>query len=509
MNKFKILITSYNNEEWTEMCLDSVLTQTHTNFEVLFFNDCSTDKTSEIAHAKLDGDNRFKIFDLPVNNKKSWVWANKIDEHIDDDDIVLFLDGDDWLSSDEVLNAINQYYELNEPWVAYGGMVVYLGGDTVTEPYPQNSEFPDYILNQRAFRQDTWRSSHTKTMRGFIWKSINKKDFISTQDGKYFFGADDLTIMFGALERCPKNKIGRFTFPTYVYNSSQNNVARLQDHVKQGFIHGYEPEVRSRKKYDVLPVITSELSGGIGNLMFQIAACVSLAKRLGYVAMFDPDKHFLPLQGRKFLTYRNNILRKVIINKDLPILHDYSSGKFNYVKFPNIQPFTIIRGGFQTEKYFDKEIINDLFGINDEISTTLINKYGNVTNKCSVHVRRGDYLKLYPNHIFVGEEYYTKSLDVMRSKGYDKFLVFGDDQEWCKSFFKGNEFEFISDEDYNEMYLMSLCGSNIIGNSTFSWWGAWLNHNQNKTVIAPNTWFGPGYKHLDISDIIPTEWIKI
>ena len=175
------------------------------------------------------------------------------------------------------------------------------------------------------------------------------------------------------------------------------------------------------------------------------------------------------------------------------------------MQIPHIQPFTIIKGGFQSEKYFDKLLINNIFGINTNTKNYLTDKYGDVTNKVSIHVRRGDYLKLWPHHVFVGEEYYTKALEKMGDREY---LVFSDDMEWCKSFFKG-KFDFIQDEDYNELYLMSLCGDNIIGNSTFSWWGAWLNRNPLKTVIAPNTWFGPGYSHWDTSDLIPQDWIKI
>lgn len=505
MNKFKIIVTSYNNEKWTGLCISSITSQTYGNYEVIFYDDGSTDKTykTALSHVEMD-DKRFKFCNLEKNYTKSYIFANFIDQYIDDNDIVLFLDGDDWLSSDEVLFTINQYYEMNDPWVAYGGMVVWNGGEDTTEPYPQNSEFPIGVMQHRDYRRDMWRSSHVKTMRGFIWKAIDKSHFISQQDGLPILGPDDLVIMFDALEKCPPNKVCRFDFPTYVYNHSQSNVGRIQEHQKKRNVN-YEAEIRSRSKGDLLPVITSELSGGLGNQMFQIAACVSLAKRLGYIAMFDPNKHFLPLQGRKFLTYTDNLYFNLLINHNLPITQEYISEKFNYVQIPDIQPLTIIKGGFQSEKYFDKFLINNIFRIKPNIKELLINKYGDVTNKVSIHVRRGDYLKLWPHHIFVGEEYYTKAIEIMGDKEY---LVFSDDMKWCKSFFKG-KFDFIEDEDYNELYLMSLCGNNIIGNSTFSWWGAWLNQNPLKKVIAPKTWFGPGYSHWDTSDLIPQNWIKI
>lgn len=504
MNNFKIIITSYNNEEWTETCLDSVKNQTYTNYEVLFFNDGSTDKTLNKAYQNLHYGGRFRVINLEENHTKSKIFATMLDEHVEDNDIVLFLDGDDWLSDDEVLFSINEYYKLNDPWVAYGGMVVWNGGEDISEPYPQNSEFPIHIIQTRDYRKDTWRSSHLKTMRGFIWKSINKSHFLSNQDNKYILGPDDLVIMFDALEKCPPNKISRFNFHTYVYNHSQTNVSRIHEHQNKRNVN-YEQEIRSRPKEDLLPIITSELSGGLGNQMFQIAACISLANRLGYIAMFDPTIHFLPFQGKKFLSYKDNVFNNLIINKNLLIKNQYISEKYDYIQIPDIEPFTIIKGGFQSEKYFDKNLINNIFSIKNQHKKLLTNKYGDLTNKVSVHVRRGDYLKLWPHHIFVGEEYYTKAIEMMGDKEY---LVFSDDINWCKSFFKG-KFDFIQDEDYNELYLMSMCEHNIIGNSTFSWWGAWLNQNPLKRVIAPKTWFGPGYSHWDTKDLIPEDWIKI
>jgi glycosyltransferase involved in cell wall biosynthesis len=503
MNKFKIIVTSYNNEEWTETCLSSLLVQTYTNFDVIFFDDCSTDKTLSEAYNTVNCDKRFKIINLKENHTKSKIFATLINQYINDDDIILFLDGDDWLSNSEVLESINQFYELYDPWVSYGGMVVWNGGDNITEPFPQNSEFPRQVLGRRLYRQDTWRSSHAKTMKGFIWNSIDKTDFLSKQDGKYILGGDDLAFMFPALELCPPNKIGRFGFSTYVYNAT--NQQRICDHMHIRGVN-YESEIRSRPTNSLLPIITSELSGGLGNQLFQISATISLANKLGYTAMFDTSKHILPLQGRNIKTYKNNLFRNVVFSKDLFIKNEYIQPEFNYTEFPNIQPFTILKGGYQSEKYINKNLILDLFSVSEANKVELFKKYGNVFEKTSVHIRRGDYLKLYPHHIFVGEDYYTKAINKINS---DKYLVFSDDLEWCKSFFTGKQFDFVSDEDYNELYLMSLCKNNIIGNSTFSWWGAWLNQNPNKKVIAPNTWFGPRYSHFNTSDLIPNDWIKL
>jgi hypothetical protein len=89
------------------------------------------------------------------------------------------------------------------------------------------------------------------------------------------------------------------------------------------------------------------------------------------------------------------------------------------------------------------------------------------------------------------------------------FIVFSDDEKWIKENIKGKNIIYIQrNHDYIDLYLMSQCNHNIIANSTFSWWGAWLNNNQNKKVVAPTKWFGVN-KKLDTKDLIPETWIKI
>ena len=103
-------------------------------------------------------------------------------------------------------------------------------------------------------------------------------------------------------------------------------------------------------------------------------------------------------------------------------------------------------------------------------------------------------------------EYYKSAMGHFR--GY-KFVIFSDDIPWCKENFIGDNFTFIDgEEDYIDLYLMSVCEHNIIANSSFSWWGAYLNTNITKKVIAPKEWFGK-VKCISSSNIISTEWISI
>ena len=91
----------------------------------------------------------------------------------------------------------------------------------------------------------------------------------------------------------------------------------------------------------------------------------------------------------------------------------------------------------------------------------------------------------------------------------DLFVVFSDDIKWCKEHIKPSNVIYIENEkDYIELYLMSICNNNIVSNSSFSWWGAWLNKNEDKKVIGPLKWFGTAITH-NTDDVLPNNWIKI
>lgn len=268
-------------------------------------------------------------------------------------------------------------------------------------------------------------------------------------------------------------------------------------------------------------MIYCKLKGGLGNMMFQVAATLSLAKDKDTSASFpNLDSHLLYLNSEK--EYNPNLnyseeYKNLNIFKFLNVLSP-SDKNTNYVLYPfhyenkNIETNSIIEGFFQSEKYFinNKDYILKTFSIDDFIKQQLQDKYSSILNlnTTSMHIRRGDYLKLSNYHPCQTIEYYQKCVDY--TKNYtEKYLIFSDDIEWCKTKFLGNRFIFIQeDRDYKELYLMSMCKNNIICNSSFSWWGAWLNQNDKKVVIAPKIWFGSSIKEND-SDIIPESWIKI
>jgi hypothetical protein len=248
--------------------------------------------------------------------------------------------------------------------------------------------------------------------------------------------------------------------------------------------------------------------GGLGNYMFQITTAYSLAL---------DNEDSLVLNNRTSVsvhkhidTYRNNILRNLTYG-ETTTNKIYSEPFFHYNEIP-YTPNLKLNGYYQSEKYFkhNRDKILECFSIDDESRKYIDEKYDNILkNKtCSIHVRRGDYLGLSNIHPTCSINYYG---DAMKQMDNDTvFLVFSDDIEWCKQNIKFNHLvHFVEgNEDYMDMWLMSLCDNNIIANSSFSWWGAWLNNNPNKKVIVPKKWFGPGVNH-NTQDLIPESWITI
>lgn len=249
-------------------------------------------------------------------------------------------------------------------------------------------------------------------------------------------------------------------------------------------------------------MIYCNLKGGLGNMLFQIAATMEFSRKLGVDYSFPNLLEHLEYAATE--TNYNPKLKSVAhyqqLFKDLrtvkPILtFEKIVFPFHYVDY-QLPKDCIIEGFFQSEKYFkeSRRQILSLFPKKQKI------------NKVAVHIRRGDYLKNQAYHNVLSIEYYLEAFKLFPNN----FLLFSDDIEWCKSIFTGMEFEFYEGEnDLEEMLTMSCCEHNIIANSSFSWWGAWLNTNEHKKVVCPSQWVGPQLKHLNTSDICCDEWIKI
>lgn len=256
--------------------------------------------------------------------------------------------------------------------------------------------------------------------------------------------------------------------------------------------------------------VTAKLQGGIGNMLFQIAVAYAYSKKFNNELMLSKDDAVIVHQNID--TYSNNILKNIEFSNFINPTIQHSEKGFHYQEIPNYNSSVVLYGYFQSEKYFKdyEDDIRDLFmsyeiELKDEIKKLLDNE-----NTCSIHVRRGDYLKSPNHHPTQSMNYYMKTIKQMPKDSV--FLIFSDDIEWCKQNFPDlpEKFRFIEgNKDYEDLYIMSRCTNNIICNSTFSWWGAWFNRNIDKIVVAPSVWFGPAYSGHDTKDLYCDNWIKI
>jgi hypothetical protein len=285
-------------------------------------------------------------------------------------------------------------------------------------------------------------------------------------------------------------------------------------------------------------MIVIRLQGGLGNQMFQYAAGLSLANKLDTnlkldVSWFENMKEvdtprFYELGNfslqQDFITSNQyyfiyDSMKKRLLSVGKARLSKYSEPHFQYDNnFEKIKNNTYLEGYFQTEEYFKnlRPLIIKNFAIKNKPSAkskeiiNMAHKYESV----SLHVRRGDYVtnkNASKFHGLMGEDYYKKAISIMNKKIKNpKYFIFSDEIDWVKKNFdlpKGSVFITHNKSGIEDMRIMIECRHNIIANSSFSWWGAWLGQNTDKTVIAPKVWFLDNI--INTSDIIPSRWQKI
>jgi hypothetical protein len=261
------------------------------------------------------------------------------------------------------------------------------------------------------------------------------------------------------------------------------------------------------------------LQGGLGNQLFQYAAGLTLASRLGGELWLTPtqeNKH----SGKD---YRGTLYRrgKAIGPDGKPVgeivfhEHGESFDPWSPDQYKGI-PFLCIKGYFQNLPAIESQISlirSDLFHALSNIRTSLRQKYHlhNPRQTCFIHVRRGDYLNQKPGTFWVQDmSYYVPALQVIkqRTSGPRRWMVISDDIAWCRTqpWLSAPPFEFADEpEELHGLMLMSMCeGGAIIANSSFSWWGAMLGCRESAPVVYPSKW----YAKLQ-PDLFPSSWIRI
>ena len=283
-------------------------------------------------------------------------------------------------------------------------------------------------------------------------------------------------------------------------------------------------------------MITCKLQGGLGNQLFQIFTTISYA--------LDHSKPFFFLNNYQLGTGSNgetirytywktllSSLKPFLKNMEqIPTLEILYESTFHYNPLPTPYSDMLLVGYFQSPKYFDhhKLFINNLLQL-DKTKNQLEKKF-NLRNKSnewiSMHFRIGDYVNYPDLYNILDVNYYYNALSYISKKYPTTSFHITCFYEYCDNehvdhiiyileyqfplykFYKKFNCPDYRDDDWIELLEMSLHPYNIIANSTFSWWAAYLNNNENKLVCYPEKWFHPE-ANKDTSDLIPNDWIQI
>lgn len=283
-------------------------------------------------------------------------------------------------------------------------------------------------------------------------------------------------------------------------------------------------------------MIITKLIGGLGNQMFQYAVGRSLAYANNTELKLDISGY----NNQKGITPRSYMLN--IFNIQSNYANEKEIHKFrgnniflrilkisSYIKEKQfyfdpkiliVKDNSYLDGYWHSEKYFKEieQIIRKEFTLKDkpDVTNRKMISYINNCDSVSIHIRRGDYVfdkKTNKFHGICSLGYYLKAVALVAKKVKNpQFFIFSDDPIWTK---QNLHLKFpcvyvdhnVGRKDYEDMRLMSKCKHNIIANSSFSWWGAWLNNNLDKIVVAPKQWFHD--KSINTRDLIPESWIRI
>lgn len=289
-------------------------------------------------------------------------------------------------------------------------------------------------------------------------------------------------------------------------------------------------------------MVIIKITGGLGNQLFQYSFGKYIEKSLDGNVKYDTQTN---LQANNF-TKRTLDLKKFKVN--LPIASDqeiktflkFRTGffwrlerKFNQIlgklnskylvqknahcsKLPT-KDNAYYDGYWQCYEYLDD--VRDLILEQIKAPESFYEKHQNLLNQMqnsdsvAIHVRRDDYINIKVNASLFevcDVDYYNEAVNtISKNLNNPQFFIFSQDEEWVEDNFAGDNFQYIKgNSTIDDLLLMSHCKHNIIANSTFSWWSAWLNNNSDKNIIAPKKWY-KGKRNIETKNLIPKNWLRI
>lgn len=278
-------------------------------------------------------------------------------------------------------------------------------------------------------------------------------------------------------------------------------------------------------------MITCTFFGGLGNNLFQLATVYNLHKKYGFELRIPStvDRGNIQIYNQSTQLEIKDLFENDFVYDDLAhnflktyVHYDYylNSTDYSFKDIPKEDNLNYF-GYFQSPLYFSDIDIPTEFKLNTKKISQIKNEYQSLFDKknISLHYRLGgDRVTSSMQHFHknVSSEFYSQALSKISEYNKDEYniLVFSDNIPLCKENLSSLNYPFIfidnKNDNIKDFIMMSLCDINIVGNSTFSWWSAFLNQNENnKVIVTENEWFGPGYKHFNLKDTFPKTWIRI
>lgn len=243
--------------------------------------------------------------------------------------------------------------------------------------------------------------------------------------------------------------------------------------------------------------VTCRFRGQLGNQLFQIAATISHARRVGAFA-FIPDWAY----RRVF----NCTLPTGLSTEGMAIFDEDRAGPGELGSRRDV----ILFGNFQSLDFFDEPLVRRTLRFHPDIIRYVRRRYGDLlaARTAGLHVRRGDTLAPENPMRVLSPNYYERALELLPD--VETVAVFSDDIAWCRERFRGPRFRFVEgEENFVDLCLMSLCAHHVICNSTFSWWGAWLNAAPDRKVVVPAVWYKSEFARFDHPNRYPAHWMAI
>jgi hypothetical protein len=259
-------------------------------------------------------------------------------------------------------------------------------------------------------------------------------------------------------------------------------------------------------------MVIVRIQGGLGNQMFQYATALALSIDRGIQVMLDTSSYAFDRKRRfalggfdgvadRMSSGQVGIFRPTQERMTVTVVDD----DFRTFDFPTGNLY--LNGYWQSERHFVRhadQVSRDFGMIRRE---DLLRTYPGIVDGVAVHVRRTDYLSSNGYHPVLPITYYQAALERL-GPGLRPF-VFSDDPGWCEANLRSGPFSDAvvvrSTSEFDDLFLMSRARHNVIANSSFSWWGAWLNRRDKRRVVAPSEWFGQA-ANIDTGNILPSDW---